>query len=139
MRTTKVANAIIMNLKGQILMTQRYDPQNPNIHLLWQIPGGGIERKETPQEACIREAFEETGLKVRLLTPDPFVVRQSYPEIRFILNVFLTEPISGTINTENDQETADAKWYTVDQIKNLKTLDNTMEMIEGTMNLWKKH
>lgn len=27
----------------------------------WEIPGGHIEKKETPQEAAERELFEETG------------------------------------------------------------------------------
>lgn len=31
----------------------------------WMIPGGGIEEGETPAEACIREAAEETGLVVK--------------------------------------------------------------------------
>lgn len=33
----------------------------------WNQPGGHIEDNETPEETAIREVYEETGLKVKLL------------------------------------------------------------------------
>ncbi len=33
----------------------------------WAVPGGSIEPGETPEQAALREAKEETGLNVRLL------------------------------------------------------------------------
>lgn len=33
----------------------------------WQLPGGGMKRRETPRETAVREVDEETGLSVRLL------------------------------------------------------------------------
>ena len=33
----------------------------------WTQPGGHIEYDETPEEAALREAYEETGLRVKLL------------------------------------------------------------------------
>jgi len=33
----------------------------------WNLPGGGIEVKEKPEEAAIRETLEETGFKINLL------------------------------------------------------------------------
>jgi 8-oxo-dGTP pyrophosphatase MutT (NUDIX family) len=33
----------------------------------WNLPGGGIDKKETPSEAAQREAGEEAGIKIRHL------------------------------------------------------------------------
>jgi 8-oxo-dGTP diphosphatase len=35
--------------------------------IVWNFPGGGIEREETPEEACVREVKEETGYEVQLV------------------------------------------------------------------------
>lgn len=50
------------------------DPETKKILLVkhkklsrWVQPGGHIEHNEFPEEAAIREAFEETGIKIKLL------------------------------------------------------------------------
>ena len=50
------------------------DPETKKIILVkhkkygkWSQPGGHIEHNEFPEEAAIREAYEETGIKVKLL------------------------------------------------------------------------
>ncbi len=40
---------------------------------LWLVPGGHIELNETPEEAALREAKEETGLDISLYVPSSFV------------------------------------------------------------------
>lgn len=37
----------------------------------WLVPGGHIELNETPDEAVIREAKEETGLDVKIVGQEP--------------------------------------------------------------------
>jgi 8-oxo-dGTP pyrophosphatase MutT (NUDIX family) len=32
----------------------------------WSLPGGAIEEGESPEDACVREAVEETGAEVRI-------------------------------------------------------------------------
>lgn len=33
---------------------------------IWNLPGGGIEGNELPEDAAIREAFEETGFQISI-------------------------------------------------------------------------
>lgn len=139
MKVVNVANAVIVDPEGRLLLTQRFEPAIPQIHLKWQIPGGKIERNESPAEACIREAKEETGLNVEIISNQTLRIEQLYPDNKFYLNVFLTSPVSGTINTSLDHETHDARWFTVEEIANLNCLDNTQEMVDFAVKIWKKH
>lgn len=50
------------------------DPETKKILLVkhkkfkrWVQPGGHIEYHETPEEAALREVYEETGIKIKLL------------------------------------------------------------------------
>lgn len=58
---------IIENEQGKILISQRFNPEVPKAHLKWDVPGGKIEKGESPREAILREIAEETGLKVKVL------------------------------------------------------------------------
>ncbi|MGE6961834.1 NUDIX hydrolase [Bacillus thuringiensis] len=51
--------AVIKNEQGEILF------QYPGGEY-WSLPAGAIEPGETPEEAVIREVWEETGLKVQV-------------------------------------------------------------------------
>ncbi|MBP7740633.1 NUDIX hydrolase [Candidatus Woesebacteria bacterium] len=50
--------------KGQmeVLLVKRKDYKD-----LWNLPGGGIDKSETFAKGAIREAYEETGLHVKLV------------------------------------------------------------------------
>lgn len=55
------AIGIIFNdTKTQILLIKRKDVP------VWVLPGGGIDPSESPEEAVIREVFEETGFSVEI-------------------------------------------------------------------------
>jgi 8-oxo-dGTP diphosphatase len=45
---------------GQVLLVLRRD------FPVWNLPGGQVERNETPWEAAVREAREETGLEIEV-------------------------------------------------------------------------
>lgn len=51
-----------------------YNPKNSKFLLVkyrkagkWLQPGGHVEPNEDPEEAALRETFEETGLRVKLV------------------------------------------------------------------------
>ncbi len=56
------AGGIVVNEKNEILLQKRSDFK------AWGLPGGALEFGETAEEACIREYFEETGLKVSVVS-----------------------------------------------------------------------
>jgi len=58
----KVAVAIISNVKGELLVTQRSPDQTHGGY--WEFPGGKVEVGETPEAALIREIKEEVDLLI---------------------------------------------------------------------------
>ncbi len=49
---------MLLNREGKIFAGQRLDNQND----AWQMPQGGIDDGETPDQAALREMREETGI-----------------------------------------------------------------------------
>lgn len=49
--------AIVVNIEGKVMAFERNDLPGQ-----WQLPQGGIDEGETPEEAAWRELEEETGL-----------------------------------------------------------------------------
>jgi 8-oxo-dGTP pyrophosphatase MutT (NUDIX family) len=50
----------IRDAGGRVLLARHVEGDR------WLLPGGGVEPGETPADAAVREAWEETGLLVRL-------------------------------------------------------------------------
>ena len=63
MRRIRVAAAVVWD-GARLLMTQR--ASGGALGLMWEFPGGKIERDETPEQAIVREVREELGV---LATP----------------------------------------------------------------------
>lgn len=61
-------------------------------HEYYCIPGGGVKKRETPEQACVREMLEETSLQVDDLTPFCHFEREDVTEYYFTVGRW-----SGTI------------------------------------------
>lgn len=64
---------------------------------MWVLPGGGVEKGETPEEAIIREIEEESGLQAEIIRQ----VGEYTPINRLANHTFLYEckTIGGTLQT----------------------------------------
>ena len=63
MTSKQTVGAIITNATGKVLLVKRRDDEDfmPSV---WEIPGGGVDERETLLEALQREILEETGLNL---------------------------------------------------------------------------
>jgi 8-oxo-dGTP diphosphatase len=55
-----ISQAVIIKDKKILMVLQHVERGD----IVWNFPGGGIEKDETPESACIREVKEETGLHI---------------------------------------------------------------------------
>lgn len=59
--------AVLAVRNGDVLLVRQY--RLLINHLSYEIPGGKVDEKETPQAAAIRECMEETGVRCSGLRP----------------------------------------------------------------------
>jgi 8-oxo-dGTP diphosphatase len=90
----------------QVLLVKRRDVP------IWVLPGGGIDKGETPEQAVIREVYEETGLRVEIERK----TAEYLPINRFtsLAHVFLCRPISGQF--ASSAETSAIAYFPLDQL-----------------------
>jgi acetyl-CoA carboxylase carboxyl transferase subunit beta len=63
MEVVLAAGAVIADRHGRLLLVKRArDPQRGR----WSVPGGRVEPGESLEAAAVREALEETGLRIEV-------------------------------------------------------------------------
>lgn len=87
--------------RTQVLLIKRCDVP------VWVLPGGGIEEGEYPEQAVVREVWEETGLRVKVIRQ----IAEYTPLNRLSKKTFLFEcqKIDGCLRT--GCETAAINFY----------------------------
>ena len=118
------------------------NPENKKILLVkhkhfnkWVQPGGHIVHNEVPEETAMREAYEETGVKVQLLG-ERFPRENDYIRPLGIqknrgskgdIHVDVTYaaiPVGNTEPNYDDEETTNVKWFTREEIETLNMFED---------------
>ena len=117
----------------------------------WTQPGGHMEGNETPEEAALREVYEETGLRVRLLgerfpREDDFIRPLGIQKNRktmidgemhmHIDIIYAAVPNDDSNVLLNNQESDDIRWFSREELEYIDCFPDikiTMDYILNNM------
>lgn len=108
-----VAACVIKDSVGKYLLVQEAQPK---VHGLWNLAAGHVDKGESIKDAAVREAKEETGLDVALVSKIGIWHEEVEEPIRHAFTVNVT---GGKIAPQLG-EVLDVKWFAYDQIVQMK-------------------
>lgn len=96
---------------------------------IWALPGGMIEADETPEDAAIRETYEETGYQIKIQRA---VAEYQRPQISDDIAYLYKGVAIGGEAIEQGPETLAVAWLDVDSLPNYPVI-NTRRYVADTL------
>eukprot|EP00210_Caulerpa_lentillifera_P001324 g1274.t1 len=123
------AGFLITSCNEVLLLLRSASSGNPNT---WGLPGGNMDKDETPIDAALREATEELGKPI----PN-HVIKAEIRTIRgknldklftvFVVEISPTDKVS--FQPELNKEHVEFKWYALDAVLGIKNLHPVVEIL----------
>jgi 8-oxo-dGTP diphosphatase len=114
--THRISAGVLALHEDRILLVRHY---RPGVHDFWSGPGGGVEGTEELHAAAEREAFEETGLRVRARSM-AYIDELVDDWGRMLKFWFLADYVSGeidvTANPAQGEAISEAGWFARDAL-----------------------
>ena len=105
------ASRAVVTAEGRILLSHEVNIAQ------WMLPGGGMEAGETPEDCCVRELSEETGLLVKPRSCF-LILNEFYEDWKFVSYYFLCDVVGRTERKPTKREIevgAVPKWLEMEQ------------------------
>lgn len=132
------ASVFVINPKNKKILLVKHSDYDK-----WLQPGGHIEVDETPEEAAIREIYEETGLKITLIgerfpreddmvRPLGIQCNRKEDGTRFIDIIYAGKPNNPEEPLKKNDESTQIGWFTraeLDRIPVFQDVKITMDYI----------
>ena len=134
------ATGVVFNSDNKILMVHH------NKLNVWLPPGGHINENEVPDDAVIREIFEETGVNAEIVPNKhelgfidgckelerPFIILlediEGNGSHNHIDMVYICRSLTEDLKPQ-ESEVHGIGWFTFEEIRQLKTYDNVIKTI----------
>ncbi len=101
------AAAVVFDDVGRVLLVkENYGRRRRS------LPGGALDDGETPEQAAVREAYEETGVRVAI----EYLIGQYELDDGFAAYAFRCRIIEGTPTLPDTGEIAAVEWHPVDAL-----------------------
>ena len=123
MKQIEVVAAIIHDNHNRIFATQRgYGDWKD----YWEFPGGKMEPGETPEEALMREIWEELETQVSV---ERFVktIEWDYPTFHLVMHCYWCHVESGELTLKEHEA---ARWLSKDKLRSVNWLPADLQIID---------
>lgn len=122
MRIVRAAAAVVVREDGRLLLIRRgTEPQRGR----WSVPGGRVEPGETVAEAAVREAFEETGARVRAERELGVVLVPGGADLVYEVHDVAATYLGGRLRPGDDADAV--RWAAPEELPGLGTTDGLLE------------
>ena len=98
--------ALIFDQQGRVLLFKHTYRK-----FEWGIPAGGLEHREQPEQAVIREFFEETGMQIEV---QKLLLAQSAKEDHNVSLIYLCKIVNGTF--QESLEISEMKYFDLNNL-----------------------
>lgn len=105
----------------------------------WVPPGGKIDNHETPEEAAVRECYEETGIHVQLIgemspvdgglmNPRGMQLNPIIPDVHDHVDfIYFAKPIESEVLNMSQREAAGIGWFSYEEVLKLETFPSVLQ------------
>ncbi|HLC84864.1 MAG TPA: NUDIX domain-containing protein [Candidatus Nanoarchaeia archaeon] len=128
-----VVLGLVQNDRGEVLLSQRFEPKLPGAHLKWQLPGGTNDFGESLEETARRELLEETGLTVEIGTLLPKSIHKNWQYPTHVQHTLVFCYICSSPKGElknDDSKASQIKWVPLDEALQLDLLDGVFDFLQ---------
>jgi len=108
-----VVAGVVLEKNGKYLLVQE---KQPRAYGLWNLPAGRVDVGDSIEQTAVKEAKEEVGFDVKLIRKIGIYQNKADEPPK---HAFEAEIIGGELKFPED-ELLDAKWFTLEEIKEMK-------------------
>lgn len=115
----------LLDSDDKVLISQR--PKDKIMPGFWEFPGGKVEFSEYPEDALIRELYEELGIDVEKSCLAPFTFStHSYDNFDILLLLYVCRVWNGEPISKEGQN---IKWVNLKDLRNFKMPDADKSLV----------
>ena len=113
----------------ELLMVKR-GPQPPEWEGMWAFPGGFVDYGEDPEDAVIRELFEETGVVGKNPLPLTILGTPGRDPRKHCIGLFYLVEVNPDSKPVGGDDAVDAIWININQLNKQNVAGDHSKIIE---------
>jgi len=111
---THVVAGVVLKKDSRFLLVQE---KQQRAYKLWNLPAGRVDVGDSIEQTAVKETKEESGFDVRLIRKIGIFQDTADEAVK---HAFEAEIIGGKLAFPED-ELLDARWFTIDELENMKS------------------